>query len=299
MWVFLSGNLVYYADDLLHAVCDYASRVVLGPPRWTQPISDLSFNDGQSQLLYRRRGDSIFSIFQNIENLAELPGEVQPETFKNTYMTEYTFDLDGAISIRVSIDVPFFAKHGTTTTYCFRQYLALGITKDHKAYLMMTETQCLPDECAHVLNDDPARRFAHWTIVGRLLGYKEPTNSLGSVISASQTGRRIAIATWNTIRVWVINPDVFFYGMAYEYYPERFWFDDHVQLPPIILRLDAVCFKLRFTENEDELLAITDRGVMYWNLGRLGRARRSVERLQLPEATSGNLQQESPLARST
>lgn len=45
-------------------------------------------------------------------------------------------------------------------------------------------------------------------------------------------------------------------------------------LRPVILHLGAVCSQLAFTENEDELIAITDRGVMSVNLKSSGSGKR-------------------------
>ena len=52
-----------------------------------------------------------------------------------------------------------------------------------------------------------------------------------------------------------------------------------IELRPTVLQLHAVCFQLRFLDGEDELLALTDKGVMYWDLSPLGRGERTTHRL--------------------
>jgi hypothetical protein len=48
-----------------------------------------------------------------------------------------------------------------------------------------------------------------------------------------------------------------------------------VELKPIVLQPDAVCFKIGFTDQENELMALTDRGMMRWNLGPTGKGRKT------------------------
>ena len=65
------------------------------------------------------------------------------------------------------------------------------------------------------------------------------------------------------------------------FYPPFSWSTktEVIELRPTVLQLHAVCFKLRFLDGEDVLLAVTDRGVMYWDLSPLGRGERTTHRL--------------------
>ncbi|KAF5014454.1 hypothetical protein F66182_14557 [Fusarium sp. NRRL 66182] len=61
--------------------------------------------------------------------------------------------------------------------------------------------------------------------------------------------------------------------------------DDLIELRPVIIRMEAVCFKLMFTENDDVIVGLTDRGLMTWDLRPSGRRRRSTLNLDVENVT--------------
>lgn len=196
------------------------------------------------------------------------------------------------LSLLFSIAIPFFGTHArrneNNTEMCHWQYLSFGVATHRKenwtvACLLKSEARCQAQNCGHVLNLDRGRRFSQWTIVARLWGFQNPTNSLGCKIAASDRGTRLAVANWNVIYVWALEPDALIEENANGFYPSYFRSTSSgmIELRPIVLPLDAVCFKLGFTHQEDELIAITDRGVMYWDLGPLGKGQRITQRLTL------------------
>lgn len=68
------------------------------------------------------------------------------------------------------------------------------------------------------------------------------------------------------------------------YYP-RAWrssslSDGMVELRPVVFRLEAVCFNIIFTENEDIIMALTDKGLVTLDLRPQAQGRR--HNLQLP-----------------
>jgi len=124
------------------------------------------------------------------------------------------------------------------------------------------------------MNLERGRRFEEWQLMAQLGGFQESTTSHGSQVAASRYGRRIAVANWKTLYVWALEPYEVLNAES-EFYPSS-WESPSgtLVLRPVILQLGAVCSQLGFTENEDELIAITDRGVMYVNLNSKGSGKR-------------------------
>jgi hypothetical protein len=98
-------------------------------------------------------------------------------------------------------------------------------------------------------------------------------------VAASPLGTRIAVANWKTLRVWALEPHEVIAGNNTGYYSPS-WVSDSglIELRPVVIPLDAVCSQLKFTDKEDELVAITDRGLIYLNIGPSGRGLRLVDR---------------------
>ena len=171
---------------------------------------------------------------------------------------------------------------------CHWKYLSLGIARHREenwtvACILKSDTLCRARTCGHELNLDRGRRFADWTVVGRLQGYQDPTSSLGCIIAASPLGTRLAIANWNVIQVWALEPNALIEENEGGFYPPCYQSadSDMIELPPTTLDAEAVCFKLRFTDKENELLAVTDRGLMLWDLTPRGKGKMTVHPLSL------------------
>ncbi|KAH1840878.1 hypothetical protein KXX54_002294 [Aspergillus fumigatus] len=261
----------------------------LSSPYDNGPAIDISFNDRSSQLLYYHRAQTLYGSFQRIQSISAHPlVDPQPTLYQNACMVQFS----DTLSLLFSIAIPFFGTHArrneNNTEMCHWQYLSFGVATHRKenwtvACLLKSEARCQAQNCGHVLNLDRGRRFSQWTIVARLWGFQNPTNSLGCKIATSDRGTRLAVANWNVIYVWALEPDALIEENANGFYPSYFRSTSSgmIELRPIVLPLDAVCFKLGFTHQEDELIAITDRGVMYWDLGPLGKGQRITQRLTL------------------
>ncbi|KAE8384638.1 hypothetical protein BDV23DRAFT_166393 [Aspergillus alliaceus] len=248
------------------------------------PIADLAFNDRSTQLLYYHRAQPIYGSFQRI-NMTSFP--VQPPLYENSSLVQFS----GSLSLLFSIAIPFYGTHETRVeenghSRCHWKYLAFGIathrTEDWTiACLLKSEAVCSSERCGHALNLERGRRFPDWTVVARLWGFQDSTNSLGCKVAASKRGTRIAVANWNVLYIWALQPSALIEQNANGYYPPLLQSSGSgmTELRPIVLPLDAVCFKLKFTDAEDELLAVTDRGLMYWDLSPSGRGQRITEQL--------------------
>ena len=126
------------------------------------------------------------------------------------------------------------------------------------------------------MNLDRGRRFNDWQIMAHLGGFRELTTSHGSRVATSRHGTRIAVANWKTLYIWALNPDELIQGNGTGFYPSS-WESSTgaIELRPVVLQLEAVCSQIRFAEDEDELVAITDRGLMYMNLSYDGKGVRA------------------------
>lgn len=238
-------------------------------------IRALAFNDRSTQLLYYYQATSLYASYQKIEHLDSL------SLHQNSTLVRFTDEL----SLLFSIEIPFFGTHETLDlsgfSACRWSYLALGIATHRKekwtvACLLRSEATCLARNCGHSLNLDRGRRLTNWTVAARLWGFRSSTDSLGCRVAASTKGTRIAIANWDIIHVWALEP-----GALVEMDPEGYYHPSsrspstgQIELQPIVLRLNAVCSQLRFTKKENELVAITDRGIMLWNLSQTAKSAR-------------------------
>lgn len=240
----------------------------------------LVFNDRGYQLLHHYRAHTLYSSFQRIQFLPS-PSE-HPGVRDNTCNVQFS----DSLTLNFSIGIPFFGTHQpdaeTQGVRCRWKYLAIGIATHRVehwtvACLLKSEAACMAHNCGHVLNLDRGRRYDTWEIMAQLGGFQESSTSHGSLIAASARGTRIAIASWQTVHIWSLEPNVVIEGED-GFYPES-WQSPYgfPELRPATVQLDAVCHQLRFTDDEDELVAITDRGLMVMNLKLDGKGVRDVD----------------------
>ncbi|OJJ46341.1 hypothetical protein ASPZODRAFT_151906 [Penicilliopsis zonata CBS 506.65] len=271
------------ADDSGISHIDYESWTILSEHE-RGPVMDIIFNDRNSQLLYFHRAQALYGSFQKID---PFDPDIEPKLYDNSCLVPFS----NSTSLYFSIGIPFFGTHETDASappnlsppMCTWKYLALGIAKHREANwtvacLLKSEARCRATNCEHVLNLDRGRRFSNWTVVARLWGFQEASNSLGCIVATSQNGRRLAIANWNKILVWAFEPSELIEQNSSGFYPPNFLSETSgmVKLRPVVLQTEAVCFKMRFMENENHLVALTDHGLMYWDLQSLGTGARTT-----------------------
>ncbi|KAJ5731053.1 uncharacterized protein N7483_005561 [Penicillium malachiteum] len=247
------------------------------------PTVRLAFNDRGQQLLHYYRAQTLYNSFQRIHWLPA-PGHLRPNVVDNGCVVEFTRSL----SLRFSIGIPFFGTHqagdGTIGSRCHWQYLAVGIAThrvEHWSVACILRSESFPGShhCGHIMNLERGRRFQDWHIMAQLGGFQEASTSQGSLIAASHQGTRLAMASWKTISIWALEPNALIQmDHGDEFYPES-WrsAEEHLEIPPVIIQLDAVCSQLQFTENENELFALTDRGIMLLRLKPDGQGIRVAE----------------------
>ncbi|KAJ6018080.1 hypothetical protein N7451_001459 [Penicillium sp. IBT 35674x] len=235
-----------------------------------EPTVKLAFNDQGQQLLHYSRGQTLYSSFQKIDWVSS-PGQWKPTANLNGCNVTFT----SSLSLSFSIGIPFYGTHQqgdrSHGSRCHWQYLALGIAihrVEHwsVACLLRSEASPLALNCTHEQNIDRGRRFKTWKIMAQLGGFQESNTSTGSLIATSPQKTRIAMASWKTVTIWALEPTVLLNGED-GFYPESWQTEGgYPELRPAVIQLDAVCCQLRFTEKENELVAITDRGLMLLRL---------------------------------
>lgn len=251
------------------------------------PVKELAFNDMCNQILYYHGAQTLYGSFQRLDTTC-FPDSIESDLYRNTCVVPFS----DSLSLHFAIGIPFFGTHATITQnnmeMCNWKYLSLGIAKHRSegwsvACLLRSEALCQSRNCDHELNLDRGRRFIAWTVVATLSGFQESTSSIGSIVAASPLGTRIAVANWDVIYIWALEPNSIIENNEDGYYPPCSVGEnpDVVELRPIALPLDAVCFKLKFLYEENELLALTDRGLMLWDLGAFGNGEKEAVQLTI------------------
>lgn len=248
------------------------------------PTVKLAFNDRGLQLLHYYRARTLYGAFQR---LYMHPQEDHPQA--KVRGNACTVPFSASLSLQFSISIPFFGTHEADAEsqglFCHWKYLALGIATHRVenwtvACLLRSEAYCRSHHCGHVLNLDRGRRYDDWTVMAQLGGFHEPDTSHGSLVASSMLGTRIAMASWKTVSIWALHPQELIDDEGHEFYPGSWRNPDNLmELQPVVIQLDAVCSQLRFTDSEDRLVAITDRGFLTIDLRPDGRGIQAVERL--------------------
>ncbi|EQL30962.1 hypothetical protein BDFG_06597 [Blastomyces dermatitidis ATCC 26199] len=267
-----------------------------------EPIIQMAFNDNATQLLYYHPSSTIYGHFQRIEVEAGSMTNTSGFLRNSCWVKYYDTNIDDVQEddLKFTIAIPFFSTHETrshdpTRELCHWKYLALGTAIDKHgelvACILMSEAQCRASHCLHIENLDRGRRFDNWRVVARLAGYSTSMNSLPGIVATSPRATRLAIANWKTITVWPLDPRAIIERNADGVYPESMidvGVTGAVLLEPVVLESEAVCFRLRFGETEDEIVSLTDRGVMRWEIraGAVGRKEGVV--LKIPNGAVGN-----------
>ncbi|EEP77740.1 predicted protein [Uncinocarpus reesii 1704] len=235
-------------------------------------IVRIDLNDHASQVLYYQSSTTLYNRYVNLP----APNSTSPESLhwtRNVCNASFNQRF-----IPFSIGVPFYCTHETrpqnNRDYCHWKYLALGIgthpvekrdgcvlapLRSHLPALIAVGT-FQTSTGADVSTGGPSS-LAYGAIRSATTPFPESSPHLpeGSV-SQSQTGM------WSTV---ILEGDQ---GDEWEYYPQHMKSADGVvELKPVILQPGAVCFSLQFSRSEDELIALTDKGLMKWDLGPAGR----------------------------
>lgn len=187
---------------------------------------------------------------------------------------------DGS-SMQISTGMPFFGSHAfrqpvdfDEEDYCRKSYLSLGRTeasstgdRPSQLFIVRHEDFNLPGDCDHEIDLDSHRTAGKPTAL--LAGFRQDSKKSGSVLAMSPGGSRICAAIWRRVYVWSINPRMLVEGNLDLYFPPQ---DFNARLglgrvlPTLLPIAEGVVHRLVWT-SETNLFAITDQGLMSWDLG--------------------------------
>lgn len=259
-------------------------------------VADLRFNDS-GQLLHTHRGSAMFGYYHNFEHHSHTTSPLPTSAHRNYANVR----MGESLELSFAVEIPFHATHDTQslqgTHICHWRYLSYGISADRvdgrtMACLLISHTAVNALRCTHQMNLERGRRLSRWSPVARLCDYPDSSvSTIGCHFAVSPNSTRIAVIQWDTLYVWALNPEEIIRFDRSDYYPQawrsgdRMDDDDLIELRPVIIRMEAVCFKLMFTENDDVIVGLTDRGLMTWDLRPSGRRRRSTLNLDVENVT--------------
>ena len=182
-----------------------------------------------------------------------------------------------------TIGTPFYSRHsrdvaveGGSLPNCSDSYLALGFSDDASGveqtsvFIMQAEVLTLSRRCKHSANLESERGMhLQYRPLALLAGYRQGDSSLGTVMAISPDGRRIAAAVWSRVYLWSLDPKLFTQGGLDLYFPSR---DYNMRkgigrLRPIALPAPGAVIHSMIWTSEEQLYAVTDRGLISWNIG--------------------------------
>lgn len=190
-----------------------------------------------------------------------------------------TILLEGRGWDNYAISMPFHSLHETDLIMadsldpaCRISYLAIGVsTRTHDAFIVQTELDRPSASCDHTTELEYGRRLGfQWSAIAFLAGWRDGHSSLGTVMAISPGGRRIATADWSNVLVWSIEPDMLHQGALETYFPKHDWSAQKNigRLRPVKLPSVGVVHNMLWV-NEAKLYAMTDRGLVKWNVGHM------------------------------
>lgn len=177
------------------------------------------FRDGRRIKMYNAGGIVPYKVFSSFAADDE-----------RSYTSSNVVHYGGLESIDFYVDTPFYGMHGkyyddhAQQDYCYQTYLCLGTSmlsfgeqdgdtrEANVLCILRSQTKMDPEDCDHKVS---LQRMAHLSaqsssIVARLWGWEEMhTNMTGKeAVAVSSGGTRIAIAMWDKVLIYAINPKV-------------------------------------------------------------------------------------------
>ncbi|KAH8690970.1 hypothetical protein BGW36DRAFT_364518 [Talaromyces proteolyticus] len=251
------------------------------------PVTDIQYHNRGRQMLYSYRGSTLFKFWQIVL-------DTQPLSLSSGYINRCAVSLNrGERRIPFTVNIPFFGTHveEPENDFCSHIYLSFG-TATHPSHdcpiacILKKQRLCENLTTPHQYDSEPYFDPQLWSVVARLWGYPRPSSTLGCIFAASAGGTRVAVCHWDVLYVWALDPNVLVretrekVKAESQYFPPTWRAETNlIELRPAVFRLDAVGFKLMFTQNEDIIMVLTDKGLMTWDLRPQGERRRIVSNI--------------------
>lgn len=192
----------------------------------------------------------------------------------------------------MAIGRPLQFRHIIQGSTCSAEFFALGLTdrlggQNNTAVIVRCVLDLGPRECNHWSGGPrmglEARTQRHWDrrAVAKLDGYKDGSSTLGNILSISPNETRIAMSNWTQLLVWTLD-----HTTLSTFYANVDTEDPRVQFPPDDICQDSGLVVLRPVQlsshgiihslgwqDDTRLLAITDRGLVRWDVGPLAQGK--------------------------
>jgi hypothetical protein len=123
--------------------------------------------------------------------------------------------------------------------------------------------------CNHrIILSEADRKTNSWSIRARLAGYERPDTTLCGVVAYSTGSTRIADASWAHIYVWALEPSQLTGdSLSYGYYHGARGKQSVILFPAVVFA-GSVVHQMAFSaKDENELWALTSRGLVRFNTG--------------------------------
>lgn len=256
------------------------------------------FSTSDRAINFHLPGSPIHNWYTYSTSPSSSTGTILPN---NAYITLNALSLsDDSVSgpsYSFKIGIPFHGHHTgfisvsySAAPMCRTSYLALGECTDadfhggNNMFICMTEIDSSPALCSHAVNLDAGRRSSSWTALALLAGWKPGTSSLGTVVAISPSCTRVAAASWDRLLVWSLDPGLLHQGSLETYFPACDWNQRKGlgRLRPVRLQVgggrgggggkaavggrEDVVYGLTWV-SETTLYAVTDRGLVRWDVG--------------------------------
>ena len=174
-----------------------------------------------------------------------------------------------------------------TDLVCMRSYLALGLPRHRQQgrgysvrclYVLLYEEATDSTTCKHSVRLDQLYSRVDWTPVALLAGWRPGQGTMGSLVEITPRGNRIASAAWDRVLIWTIDPEQLHQGDLAHYFPPR---DYNAQkgygrIRPILLPPQGVVHSMKWI-SDDDLCALTDKGLVSWNVGPRASGKRQID----------------------
>ena len=276
---------VAHRHDKLMETCSYDPSPRMSPideVSDSYAISNVQFNLHHDTLLLFEAGRFVHSWTATVPDVEDRPRQlIRPSRIWIDVDKEEGFN-----TWKIEIGKPFYERHTSDildpnddnqVPQCRRSWLALGFGKPpghdrvgdrcDSVFVMQSTVHKNSINCDHLINLDG--RTSWWKVVALLGGYRQGESTLGTVMAVSPDGTRIAAAVWGQICLWTLDPKLLVEGDLQLYFPPRDYNarKDIGRLRPTVLsRSCNVVHGMQWT-NEEVLFAITDRGLLKWDLG--------------------------------
>ncbi len=240
----------------------------------------MQFTCDGSQLNFYTAGLPIHRFSLNLHPRVQVPFN---STF--TLLPNHAFLETGPLTSCSSIvGIPFYYNHVRDFPFqsnrhengCVTRLMGVAAathSEDHVALI----AECTLEHRAHICGHQPRRilssRCTIWNALADLEGFKLDAfdaghSSLGNVMAVSPRGTRVALSHWAQLRVWALVPDAMHEEGLELFFPTEDFCQEtmtgiirHVELSSQGV-IHSMCW-----HSEDHLYAMTDRGLVRWDVG--------------------------------